>query len=568
MSLTTELLVFARRAGTERSTTKLLAEMARFMAGSFSVERVSVYMYEEPGGRLLPLVAEYATGETRPEMWAHFRSVGDLRGLPLTVRIEAGVDSILDRNPHMGFPAEIVERFEIGPYLAVPLRSEAGLLGVVLVEGDPEVLTSHRSEFVELCGFVGLAIQNAQALEREMRRAAEAEALLEVASVLSRSVELTPVLAAVARNGARVAGFERASIFLLDEEGRLVPTMSQFADGHADEDAWRRFRSHPSEFRAGHRVVESGAPLVVADTRTDPETIDPQWVEPFGLRSVLIVPLEAWGERMGVLVLDHRNPRTISQGQLRLASAVAAQGAVAIGLARLLRTREETVRQLEELDRMRMDFVATVSHELRTPLTTIMGFSQLLEEVVEAPEAVEFVSLIRRESAHLAGLIANLLELSRLEAGMLSVATDRVDVGEVVREAADLVRVVQPGCSIDLEVEEGLWVEGDGARLRQVVTNLVENACKYGQGQVWVEGRRVGDRVSIRVEDDGPGIPPEARRAVFERFRRLDENRVTGAGVGLYLVKALVEAHRGSILVADGCRLGGACLQVEFPAAL
>ncbi|GIU92712.1 MAG: hypothetical protein KatS3mg011_1618 [Acidimicrobiia bacterium] len=109
-------------------------------------------------------------------------------------------------------------------------------------------------------------------------------------------------------------------------------------------------------------------------------------------------------------------------------------------------------------------------------------------------------------------------------------------------------------------------MEGDAARLRQVVTNLVENACKYGRGQVWVEGRRVGDRVSIRVEDDGPGIPPEARHAVFERFRRLDENRVTGAGVGLYLVKALVEAHGGSIAVADGRRLGGACLQVELPA--
>lgn len=563
MSLTAELLLFARRAGTERSTVKILAEMARFLARSFSVDRVSVYVYE--GDRLVPLVAEYATGDERPELWREFRALEDLDCYPITRLLVTGAESVFHRDPAEGFPAEVVQRFEIGSYLAVPLGGER-MLGFVLVEGDPTVLVGLREDIVELCGFVGLAVQNAQALARETQRAAEAEALLEVAAVLSRHIELTPVLAAVARNGAAISGFERASIFLLDDSGRLVPTMSQFADGHTDQAAWERFRNHPHEIRAGRRVLESGEPLIVPDAAAVPDLVEPDWAEPFGLRSMVVLPLEAWGERFGVLVLDDRRQVAITDQQVRLAKGVAAQGAVAIGLARLLRAERSAVERLEQVDRLKTDFIAAVSHELRTPLTTIIGFSQVLMELVAEPEAKEFVSLIRRESTHLEQLISNLLEVSRLEAGLLSVGLEVVDVGAVVAEAVEVMRVIHPAVHITLRCGEDLVMEaGDSRRLRQVVLNLVENACKYGKGRVSVAAVSDGRLIRLSVEDDGPGIPAEKRHSIFERFRRLDDNYVSGAGIGLYLVHALVEAHAGTIRVEDGEELGGARFVVELP---
>ena len=191
----------------------------------------------------------------------------------------------------------------------VALRTSGKLLGVLLVEGDPDELEEQQADVHEFAGFMALAVENADALEREHQRVREAEALLEVGTVLAETTELQDVLASVARNSARVTGFERCSIFVLDDSGNLVPTMSQLADGHADEEARKTFLSTQVELPAATAVIESGVPAAYEEPETHPEMIPSVWLVSFGIKSMLYVPLTAWGQPFGVLALDHGERR-------------------------------------------------------------------------------------------------------------------------------------------------------------------------------------------------------------------------------------------------------------------
>jgi signal transduction histidine kinase len=564
MSLTTELLRFIQRAGVERDATRILSEMSHFIAREFAVHRVSVYVYDND--RLRPLVSQYWSGETNPALWSAFRAVDSLDHLPLAALMSQDPRPIFHVDPVDGFPAPMVATFEIHPYLALPLYDEDdGLLGLALVEGEREALAFQQAELTELAGFVSLAVQNVRAFEREQQRAREAEALLEVSAVLTRYTDPTRVLASVAQHSAKATGFERASIFILDDDDNLVPTMSQFADGHADSDAWIEFTSRRSEPPACRQVVLTGEPYVVHNADVSHEMIGEEWWGPFGLRSLMVVPLVAWGERFGAMVLDHRQARSISQDQIRVALGVASHGAAAIGLARLLDAERASKERLAELDRLKTAFVATVSHELRTPLTTIVGFTQVLPGMVSG-EAAEFVELMGRESLHLEALIANLLDTSRLEAGVLDIRREPVDVTRVAREAVDLVSHLYSEVDLAADIAPDLQIEsGDAPRLRQILVNLLENACKYGRGRVDVRASTDGESISFEVEDSGPGVPTTERDAVFDRFHRLHEGQESGTGIGLYLVRALADAHGGSVRIEDGCGLGGARFVLEVP---
>jgi signal transduction histidine kinase len=564
MSLTTELLRFIQRAGIERDATRILSEMSRFIAGEFAVHRVSVYVYEH--GHLRALVSEYASGEQRRDLWRVYRRYETLDHLPLAKTMQDCPRALLHVDPAAGFPPEMVDLFGIRPYLALPLHDEGeGVLGVALIEGDAEELATQQDELVELAAFVSLAVQNVRAFEREQQRAREAEALLEVSAVLTRYTDPTRVLASVAQHSARATGFERASIFILDGAGDLVPTMSQFADGHTDPEAWQTFISAGSEPPLCRRVLETGQPYVVDNAEVSSALVGQEWSEPFGLRSMLVVPLTAWGERFGAMVLDHRQVRSISADEVRVALGVASHGAAAIGLARLLEAERSAKERLAELDRLKTAFVATVSHELRTPLTTIVGFTQVLPEMVSG-EAAEFVGLMGRESLHLEALIANLLDTSRLEAGLLDIRRDPVDASRVAREAVDLVAHLHPDVEVRSEVPDDLQLgAGDAPRLRQVLVNLLENACKYGDGRVMIRARCEGSLLRFVVEDSGSGVPLEERVAVFDRFHRLHGGQESGTGIGLYLVRALVEAHGGSVFISDAEELEGARFVVEIP---
>src|SRR5450432_3601976 len=212
--------------------------------------------------------------------------------------------------------------------------------------------------------------------------------------------------------------------------------------------------------------------------------------------------------------------------------------------------------RLKQLERTRQEFVANVSHELRTPLSLIKGYVEtLLDGARDNPEVAErFLKIIERNAQRLDLLIQDLLTISALESGRIKLNLQPVELRPLVEKVlADLnSRGENKGMKLINELPE-LTATGDANRIDQVLANLVDNAIKYGraEGRVTVGGKNTNDgKVEIFVQDDGPGIPPEALDRVFERFYRVDKARSRdqgGTGLGLSIVKHIAQAHGGEV---------------------
>jgi len=213
--------------------------------------------------------------------------------------------------------------------------------------------------------------------------------------------------------------------------------------------------------------------------------------------------------------------------------------------------------RLKQLESTRQEFVANVSHELRTPLSLIKGFVEtLLGGAKDDPAvATRFLRTIEKHTDRLTYLIEDLLTISRLESGGLVMNRQPVRVRAEAQRVLDELqsRAQEKQVTLENAVPEGLAAAADAERLHQVLFNLLENAIKYGRQAGWV---RVGaqrlpePKVQVWVEDNGPGIPPEARERVFERFYRVDRARARetgGTGLGLAIVKHIVQAHGGEV---------------------
>ncbi|MBU6401628.1 MAG: hypothetical protein KGS61_15030, partial [Verrucomicrobia bacterium] len=215
--------------------------------------------------------------------------------------------------------------------------------------------------------------------------------------------------------------------------------------------------------------------------------------------------------------------------------------------------------RLKQLERTRQEFVANVSHELRTPLSMIKGYVETLRDGAKEDPAVaaRFLDTIARHTDRLAFLIEDLLTISRLESGQVTLDLQPVELGPAVERVMDELRARAAGRKVRLEnaIPAGRRARADAERLHQVLVNLVDNAIKYGRadGTVIVGAETTSDkRLAVWVRDDGPGIPPEAKERVFERFYRIDKARSReqgGTGLGLAIVKHIVQAHGGEVRV-------------------
>jgi two-component system phosphate regulon sensor histidine kinase PhoR len=316
----------------------------------------------------------------------------------------------------------------------------------------------------------------------------------------------------------------------------------------------RSSRSRVSVIDDEGRVV-FGAPLVKSDlvvSRRFPTT------------------LYAWQLSVASVSSDQlagqvRRRRVLEMSLLVLAGAVALAGVIVLLFASA---------QERRLAAARADFVANVSHELKTPLALVRMFGEMLESgrVSSEEKRAEYLTIIVRESERLSALIENVLDFARVERGKAAYDLVPADVGPIVTAAVEAcrTRADTDGVRLVSAIETTLpFIPVDAHAFSLLVINLVDNAIKYAPGtdEVRVEVDRRGDKIRLAVIDHGPGIPPEERGRVFERFFRggaARERRVRGSGIGLSLVLNIAEAHRGRVR-CDETPGGGATFVVELP---
>jgi signal transduction histidine kinase len=282
---------------------------------------------------------------------------------------------------------------------------------------------------------------------------------------------------------------------------------------------------------------------------------------------------DAEGYKLGALCVIDRVPRELDEDQKRALAALGRQAMAQMELRLSLRAERDRVSQLQELDRMRDQFVSTISHELRTPLTSIRGWLDLLLEESEMldPGHADALSRIGRNTDRLIRVVSDLLDLQKVDSGDLSIRSEQVDLSACVRDAVHAIETGDAAAKLTIvaDVADGVSVTGDASRLSQVIDNLCSNAVKYtpAGGDVNISLHQRGDSVVLRVADSGIGIPAEEREHLFERFFRAStatERDIKGTGLGLAVSKAIVERHGGSIEVAAGER-GGTAFVVELP---
>ena len=278
-----------------------------------------------------------------------------------------------------------------------------------------------------------------------------------------------------------------------------------------------------------------------------------------------------WVEAQSIVVSDESGPVGLRGVTLDITPAMSAE----IERAELLERESHAREQAEEASRLKEEFLATVSHELRTPLNAVVGWSRLLrmgqldqEGMSHAIEIIERNALMQKQ------IVEDLLDVSRIVTGKLRINTQPVDLLLVIHAAIDAIRPAAEAKEIEIHTHfdaPDVIVRADVERLRQVFWNLLANAVKFTplRGAIDVHLRREGSQAMVRIEDSGPGVPAEFLPRIFERFSQADGSSTRkhgGLGLGLAIVRHLVELHGGTAWATNRDENGGAVLTVRLPA--
>jgi len=416
------------------------------------------------------------------------------------------------------------------------------------------------------------------------------ELLNSTGSILASTRDLRSLLRAATEAAVGVSGARFGAFYHVGEDGDGTLFSATPQDGAAG------FTQLPFE-EAGAcfgPALRTRTALRVADLRQDPALAG--CTLPFGaVASFMAVPVLApSGELLGTMLFGHPDADIFSERSERIVTGIAAQAAIAVDNARLyeataraaderrvlLENEREARAEAERSSQMKDEFLATLSHELRTPLSAILGWSQVLRRGSrDGADLQRGLQTIERNARAQAQLIEDLLDMSRITSGKVLLDMQTVNPAGFIDAAIETVRPAADAKHITIEKRydaqgHGLLVAGDSGRLQQVIWNLISNAIKFTprEGLVAVEiaagGLPGAETVAITVRDNGAGIRPEFITHVFERFRQEDASmtrRHGGLGLGLSIVKHLVEQHGGTVRAESPGEGQGASFTIELP---
>ncbi len=396
--------------------------------------------------------------------------------------------------------------------------------------------------------------QRAEEISRELELTllndAQNMVLIEVSKQIAAALELETLLPTIATLTAQKFDLAACSIFLLDSDGtRLNKIVSMDSGGsltrHKDV-IESVLLEDPSSAIA--RAAKAKSPMLTE-----------------GDNAVLDVPILVANTLLGVLDVISNRSDQFNEDNLRVLTSLAEQTGIAIANARLFVEAEEARQAAEEANRAKSQFLANMSHELRTPLNAILNFSEFIAQGYMGAVNEEQVNTLRTvisSGEHLLALINDVLDVSKIEVGKMTLFIQDVDINSVLQATASVGKGLLGDRPVRLRTyiqEDMPTIRGDLRRLHQIFLNLVSNAIKFTkQGEIVISAVLENDQIHYSVSDTGPGIPQKDQALIFEKFQQAEEGVKigTGTGLGLPITKYFVEEHGGKIWVESAVGSG------------
>jgi GAF domain-containing protein len=456
--------------------------------------------------------------------------------------------------------------------LAVPMLKGDDLVGTITIYRlELKPFTDTQIALVEtFADQAVIAIENVrlfedvQARTRELAQSVrELQALGEVSQAVNSTVDLETVLTTIVAKATQLSSTEAGTIYVFDDAAQEFRLRATYGMDDKIIAEIKDRKLHIGETAIG-TAAEQRMPIQIADVQNDPSSLVLDVIVRAGFRALLVVPLLGADRILGALVVRRKAPGEFPKHTVDLLQTFAAQSVLAIQNANLFTEVAEKGRQLQLASEHKSQFVASMSHELRTPLNAIIGLTEMM--VANAArfgteKAQEPLQRVHRAGNHLLGLINQVLDLSKIEAGKLELNRATVNLAPLIDEVIGTARQLaeQNRNRLVVEAPDDLGaLTADPMRLRQILLNLLSNACKFTkQGEVKLRARKVANGrawIELAVADSGIGMTAEQQGRLFEEFTQADAStaqRFGGTGLGLAIARKLARMMGGDVTVTS-----------------